>query len=638
MKMKRARISIAILIAVLAILPCSFFLESASAAGPFDTKDFSVQVKVNENNTIQVKESILVNFQNPSQGIYRTIPYTGTFRMIRDGKEIDERVKAEIYDVSAGDDEVSTYTEEGTFMIRVGTEGKYITGPKQYHISYKVRFYKDSQEDFDYLYLNLIPSKWQSVIEKGKVRVEFPKEFAPSNVYLYQNDGKLDGEFARLEDGKVIVEANISDYYEDNLTIHTYLPEGYFKNVPDAADFGKKPALLALILLAISAVLWFLFGRDEKVVEVVEFRPPEGIDPMEMSYYLTGQASTSTIAPEIMYLGNQGYLEIEVLDPDSKKTGYILHKTDKDYKNENTHRKALMGKLFRGSASVNLENRDDDYWMSINDTEALVKNEIKNKKGFVRKTKASKISQALVLVFMFAIVGYTLIQTLRTPGSDELHIALMGIAGLIAIAGCLVLGRGFRTRYAKGKGKINGTMFAGIFLLILSTLMQMSGAFQVWNPAFALAVSLSILGVAFFRTIAGKATDELNRMNGRILGFKNFLSEVEVDKMKGMVDEDPNYFFNIMPYTYVFGFKDKWMKKFAGAVDMVPSWVRAADGSRLDTTDYLFGYYILSSMDNTIGSGITDAIKAEIGDTVGSSGGGGGFGGGGFGGGGGGSW
>lgn len=48
----------------------------------------------------------------------------------------------------------------------------------------------------------------------------------------------------------------------------------------------------------------------------------------------------------------------------------------------------------------------------------------------------------------------------------------------------------------------------------------------------------------------------------RILGFKKFIKIAELDKLKILAEDNPNYFYDILPYAYIFGLTDICTKKF----------------------------------------------------------------------------
>lgn len=640
MKVKRIGRIVAILIAIVAIFPCSFFVGTAHAEEKFDTKDFSVYVKVHEDNTLDVKERITVNFNQQSQGIYRVIPFKGVFKMKRNNELIEEKVRAEIYDIEVKGGAKAVTTEGPTKHIRIGTKGKYLSGEKTYEIDYKVRFYKDTRDDFDFLYLNVLPDDWETTIEKGTLRVEFPKDFDTNELSTYLGDEEQRHDFTSKEDGKVIWEARATNLYKTGVTIHAYLPEGYFADAASVGDNAILPVLLSGIIALISLALWFFFGRDEKDIEVVEFRAPNGMDPIELSYHLTGNTGADTVAPEIMYLGNNGFLTLEM---DEENDTFYLEKTDKDYENEISYVGMLMNRLFSAGSKVDLRDRSESYWLGLNTVGDVAKSVLEIAAGEKRETRASKVSQWFMKAGLLIIIIATTFAVGITPGTEDAMFAFPVIGGVAAFLGSGFWDDAFQKRDISTSRKIKVFYVLGGVALAGNIVALAWGSNIYWDSIVpGLIIGIAMLIIAFFHVIGGKATDKAHKMRGRILGFKNFLEEVEVDKMKELVDEDPSYFFDIMPYTFLFGFKDKWMSKFAEVVNDAPPWVKHRNSAGEFVSDYdtIATYALYSSMNNHISYNIQEAVQAEIGASISDAGSSssGGFGGGGFGGGGGGSW
>ena len=132
--------------------------------------------------------------------------------------------------------------------------------------------------------------------------------------------------------------------------------------------------------------------------------------------------------------------------------------------------------------------------------------------------------------------------------------------------------------------------------------------------------------VMFFNSYMSKRTPYGTEMLGRIGGFKNFLETAEKDKLETLVMENPQYFYDILPYTYVLGVSDKWMKKFESITVEPPTWYV---GYHYSAFDMMMFHHFMNTTMTTATSSMTSRP---------SSGGGGGFSGGGSGGGGGGSW
>ena len=116
-------------------------------------------------------------------------------------------------------------------------------------------------------------------------------------------------------------------------------------------------------------------------------------------------------------------------------------------------------------------------------------------------------------------------------------------------------------------------------------------------------------------------------MLGKIKGFKQFLTLAEKPKLEELVEENPSYFYDILPYTYVLGVSKKWISKFDDIVTSPPSWYIGVS----------FDNFSLIALTNSINRSMYSASSSHSPSSGGSFGGG-GFSGGGFGGGGGGSW
>ena len=107
------------------------------------------------------------------------------------------------------------------------------------------------------------------------------------------------------------------------------------------------------------------------------------------------------------------------------------------------------------------------------------------------------------------------------------------------------------------------------------------------------------------------------------------------------MEEDPSYFYNILPYAYVMGLTDKWIKQFENIAVPPADWYDAED-------DLLGRLYWLEMMERieelrtytSYASSATSSSTGSSGDSGGTSysSDGGGYSGGGYGGGGGGAW
>ena len=212
---------------------------------------------------------------------------------------------------------------------------------------------------------------------------------------------------------------------------------------------------------------------------------------------------------------------------------------------------------------------------------------------------------------------------------------LFPLVGFGCILGVFFGGRGKgRKRKGDGSGKFFGVLFglllggiplAGFLIPLLTE-----------DPIYIIGFCVDFVccfGIALCFTFLPKRTPYGNEMLGRLSGFRNFLEVAEKEQLEQMVLQDPMYFFNILPYTYVLGVSDKWIKKFETIVTEPPSWYSS---SYYDP--YTFGIFMDHTMTTATRSMTSSPSESSGGGSSGGGFSGGGFSGGGSGGGGGGAW
>ncbi|MCM1368502.1 MAG: DUF2207 domain-containing protein [Roseburia sp.] len=89
-------------------------------------------------------------------------------------------------------------------------------------------------------------------------------------------------------------------------------------------------------------------------------------------------------------------------------------------------------------------------------------------------------------------------------------------------------------------------------------------AFVPTASAVVLGYAVAV-GVVVFNILAKRIdirSDETTAIYGRICAFRTFLLEAEVDRLETLIEDDPDYFFNILPYCYILGITEKMKPKF----------------------------------------------------------------------------
>lgn len=596
---------------------------------------YDVNIIVNEDNTYDITENIEATFNVPKHGIIRSIPLKNTINRL-DGTSTTNRARLTNLYVS---EEYEKSREQNNLKIRIGSSSTTITGEHDYTIKYKYNIGKDKLKDKDELYFNIIGSEWDTTIDNISFTISMPFSFDETKLGFSSGSyGSTDNELITysIKDNVITGIYNGTLKSRQGITVRCELEEGYFKY--------KEPSKLIYLLFIIptifaiiSFILWRIFGRDDKVIETVEFYPPANSNSLEVGFLYKGNATSKDVTSLLIYLANKGYVKITEIPKKNRFSNNSFKITKvKDYDGNNECESIFLNGLFKSASkdkdeiSVREIDLHDSFYRTMN--RILVKtNSRKNKKEIFESSTISKsILVVLMVILTFCLI--TIPPFLIYGDTSNLSFALMftGIGFLVMISSLSIKGYSIGSNIAaKLIGLIWGLLFGGIpwIMVVLPVLLDAPICLYIYIWGIFCIIFMFIC-LAYLP----KRTPYGNEILGRIRGFKNFLEAAEKEKLESLVLDNPTYFYDILPYTYVLGVSDKWIKQFESINLSSPTWYESS--KKFDVITFN------SAINNTLSSANQTFSSTPSSSSGGSSGGfsGGGFSGGGSGGGGGSSW
>lgn len=654
---------------------------------------YDIDIKVNENNKLDITETITAFFNESRHGIYRTIPLKNTITRL-DGTTSTNRTQITNLEV---DNEYTVSRENGNIKIKIGSPNYTVTGEQKYTIKYTYNLGKDPLSNSDELYYNIIGTEWDTSIDNVSFTITMPKNFDHSklgfssgvkgstnndDVYYYVNSNIITGRYlGTLNPG-------------EGITVRCELPEGYFVNAgldSEVADY--IPSIVSVIFLLISILLWAIFGRDDKIIETVEYYPPKNLNSLDAGFLYKGAASNKDVTSLLIYLANKGYLEIidkninlssdkvnidsrakedanqkiielqnkiieeEKINPNSQKLKHYKNMLDiyqnidtlidynqynlglvvskfntendfvikkvKDYDGTDIHEQWFMEGLFEyGRTEVTSRMLLNQFYLTNNRILGDINNK-QNKERLFEKTASSK----KIFIILMVAISYCLITIPPVLNYGQTNALVFTL--LFPSIGFAVL---FSAIFDSDPGPkifkiVWGIGFGGgpWAIMVLPALIQ--DTLYLNNYIIG---TLCIIGMAVCLAYLPKRTKYGTEILEKLSGFKNFLKTVEKDRLESLVMDNPNYFYDILPFAYVFGISDKWIKKFESISLQAPSWYDSSDAFNISS----FEAFMSSAMASA--QGAMSSSPSSSSSSGGSSGGG--SSGGGSGGGGGGSW
>lgn len=610
----------------------TFFLFSLNCyANDYDITKYDVEIIVDEHNKYSIKENIDTYFNVSKHGIVRMIPlYNNIIR--QDG--IRERNRVLISNVHVNE-EFASSRENNNYVLKIGSADKTINGKHSYTISYDYDIGLDKNNKYDELYFNIIGTEWDTNISNVTFKITMPKEFDASKLgfsygqYGYSNTDNISYDV----DGNVITGSfDRTLLAGEGLNVRLELPEGYFIRKSVSSSLLECWYYIIPILgVLFSYLIWKKYGKDDQVVDIVSFYPPENMNSLDVAFAKKGSVNSNDAVSLLVYLASKGY--IKIVEDKKSKSRFTIQKV-KEYDGNNKEEELFFRGLFKKVwDSISSDELNESFYLTINSI-LTKKNSTANRKEIFN----NKSSNKRYILFLFMLITSslsTIIPALGYKLSDVIFSII--ICNLIGIVALIIVAIIYDNNCTK-KGLNSALGFAFFFVLALAVANFTIIGFEyiyydtVYLIGFILCMVCTYL-IYFFYLIVTKRTEYGNKVLGEVNGFKKFLETAEKDKLESLVHDDPSYFYNILPYAYVLGVSDAWIKQFEGIAIAPPDWYESAD-----TFDY---YRFNRSLNRTIHSAsrvMNSVPQSSGGSTSGGGFSGGGFSGGGSGGGGGSSW
>ncbi|MGI6071096.1 MAG: DUF2207 domain-containing protein [Blautia sp.] len=669
--MRKRSFSTTIWFIVILLMMNSGFLESLFDGGSkvsYDhqmaTTAYHTDITVGEDDSYLIDEKLQVDFQTGRHGIYRYIPMKDSSIYEDEDGNIHKVPYYADVEVQGASTEVEVYEESGNTVIRMGSEYDTVYGPTSYRLKYLVTP-KMQDETYSNAYYNIFPQLWQNDIPAGSsFSITFPRDFDHGRLHFYT------GEYGEVTDAASILELSWEGNtlngtltkklpFQTGLTFFAGMEPGYFTQIHTMSGVGTGLWILALVVLGVVVLLFFLFGKDEKIYPSIQYQPPDDLDSAAVGYIIDGGVEDRDVLSLIIYWADKGYLRIR----EAKKKNMLLEKLKDLPDSAPSYEHTMFRKLFGKGDEVSVESLKYKFA----DTLHAVKDQIKalysgRHKGGIY-TSSSKVARVISTILCILPFGaFVLAISIVSPMTT-----LRGIMHVVTVIGLLVgvcvFDFAVDNWYSKDKGDRTTLVAAGLGVSIASVavfagsyLMRVKEGevFSFLIPFFvvAAATAVMVLLTAFMK----KRTHQCAEWMGRLIGLRDFIETAELERLKALAEDNPEWFYHVLPYTYVFGLSDIFAKKLEGLAIPGPDWYMPMDRGDTFWDYYIFHHMFMSNM-NYAARTMTQIEPPKVtnsgshpggfGGNGGSFGGGfggggsfggGGFSGGGFGGGGGGSW
>jgi uncharacterized membrane protein len=565
--------------AAAAALAAALLLASSAGAAErtLVIDSFNATVQVATDGSIDVVETIRPAFTGSWNGIYRTIPIE-----YRTPQGLNYTLRLTIEDITDGSGTALRYESSRVRHYRKlkiwvpGAQDATRTVRIHYTVANALRFF----DEHDELYWNITGDEWDVPIRSASATVELPAGVTGIRATAFR------GEYGSTTQNQVSIDTSSIRVTTTGLGFHEGLTvvAGWDPGVvhrPTAADrvadtfYGNAPLALPPLVLAGMFALWRRKGRDPKLAPITaQYEPPASMTPAELGTLADGKPDMRDITATIVDLAVRGYLHIEETENDrflglwsSKDYTFTLTKPRDAWSALKPHESHLLGAMFGANEFVSLSDLKNKFYKRLP--------ELKN-----------ELYDGLVSGGFYA--------------SRPDRVRTGYIAGGVALGFLIGL----------GGGKV----------------MDWLG---MQPEAAVIAGIASALIVAAFGWFMPSRTARGTRELENILGFQEFLSRVDSDRMNRVI-KTPEMFEKFLPFAMALGVEATWAKAFEGIYSQPPQWYTGSGGIHTFNPGSFTNN--LTRMSATAASVMASAPRGSGGSGFSGGSSGGGFGGGGGGG------
>ena len=549
----------------------------AHAQRTLEIRSFDAAIDVSADGSILVEETIVARFTGSWNGIFRTIPV-----QYRTPQGLNYTLRLD--NVSAVDTEgrplrIESSRERHYRKLKIWVPGA-VDATRTVRLRYRVanglRFF----EEHDELYWNVTGDEWDVPIESASAHVRLPEGVTGVRATAFRGAyGSTEQAAVSIEADSVRVEAVRGLGFREGLTIAVGWDPGIVHR-PTAVErttsvvYSNLPLAVPPLVFLGMLWLWRARGRDPALAPILtRYEPPEQMSPAELGTLVDGKPDMRDITSTIVDLAVRGHLHIAEADNE----GFLGLLSSKDY--TFTLKEPPPGELlkplesdliramFGSKSSVRLSGLKNKFYKHLPQLRNDLYGMLEHRGFYVKRPDRVRL--------FYIVAGIVLGVALEmASGSVMSSLGMQPLAGILA------------------------GILSGVIVVLFGWFM----------PA---------------RTIRG--TRELEK----VLGFQEFLSRVESDRLDRLV-KTPEMFEKFLPYAMALGVEDNWAKAFEGIYSEPPQWYSGPGGVHTFRPSAFTSN--LGAMSTQAASVMASAPRSSGGSGFGgggSSGGGGGGGGGG---------
>lgn len=340
--------------------------------------------------------------------------------------------------------------------------------------------------------------------------------------------------------------------------------------------------IVAIFLVAIN--FWIKHGKDEKVKIEKNFYPPNSLNSAKIGVEYKNKCKEKYIISLLLQLMNKGYIRLQ------NKNGNAKFIRLKDYDGNDLLEKQFLEGMFRKNNKILNNILPNGIIVDVLLDEITYEGLCNNFYIVIDKIKESltTIEEVLPEFDDANISKSKLIFALTLTTCILIYLPIVNILGFSAafflgFIPTLILYLMFRYVLFTFKMRKNIVALCFTRLMVISTIMGkiLPGLEEDILPTvlnngmifinFTIGI-ISMMTMLILLRFISKRTGERKELYSKIAGFREFLKNASNDEIKSLMNENANYYYEMIPYAYALEVEDDWFRKMNDLNLNRPSW------------------------------------------------------------------
>lgn len=530
----------------------------ATKDNSYEINNYDFKAVVKKNHTYEVTKQITVNLPNNLSEISFDVPA---------GNYI-------INDVDVKGTDFSLAKNGSKYNIVIKDKKQLRKGSHTFKITYIVKEFAEKNKNYDLFYLTALSPDWEVPIQNYKFTLVLPKDFPWDDLQYYAGQfGSQDvsNKMSYSIDGNTITMSGSLIPSDFGITFKAELPDGYWKDPLNNEWTIGLGGVLFIAAATLSLILWLAGGRDPKFKKKVISNPIDGISTADVAYVFNGKLSIRDIVPLIVRLGISGCLKIVEYAP--KK--YKLVKLSTPSIDEDRYIRAIYGELFEDvyeGRAVEMEDIGVKLKRTLIDVESSVASGYSSRE-MRASTRISKLFRYVSIVAISLAIATIPVLVSMYMYEEEIKYGLPAGLFVLSVLILNIITRRFDLRYDMDwkHFKFSISMYSALYV---SELVYVGYLVYKCNKSLMIPLLILVAGAfaAMMSCLMAARARENARLSNRMMGMRNFIEEAQPRDIAIMLQSNPEYFYEMLPYAMQFSQYEIWAQKFRGFKVTAPEW------------------------------------------------------------------